>query len=233
MSVSSTVRKSRAYRSPLRQAQAADTRERILQATMHYLERGEIDDLTLRQVADLAGVSAPTIYAHFPTMDDLIRAVFFWLRPRVGMDMPLPPLDQLASVPGTLFPLYAQHGNLIRNLQHKAAWDRQRVADRDARHGAWIAAIGKELPKLDAQQLRRGALAVSAFWTPTVWRWLIEICGFSPQEAQQIAAWGVRALVEALRRDPSGLADQTKSANKKEAACRPDPKQRRKPRKSA
>jgi hypothetical protein len=151
----------------------------------------------------------------------------------MGMDMPLPPLEQLASVPGTLFPLYAQHGNLIRNLQHKAAWDRQRVADRDARHGAWIAAIGKELPKLDAQQLRRGAMAVSAFWTPTVWRWLIEICGFTPQEAQQIAAWGVRALTEALRHDPSGLADQTKSANKKESACQPKPKQRRKPRRSA
>jgi hypothetical protein len=136
----------------------------------------------------------------------------------MGMDMPLPPLEQLASVPGTLFPLYAQHGNLIRNLQHKAAWDRQRVADRDARHGAWIAAIGKELPKLDAQQLRRGAMAVSAFWTPTVWRWLIEICGFTPQEAQQIAAWGVRALVEALRRDPSGLADQTNSARARSKA---------------
>ena len=198
----STPRKPRAYRSPLREAQAADTRERILLAAMQYLESGDIEGLTLRQVAELAGVSAPTVYAHFPTMDDLIRAVFFWLRPRVGMDMPLPPLDQLDSLPGTLFALYAQHSNLIRNLQHKAAWDRQRVADSTARHGAWIAAIGKELPALDAQQLRRGAMAVSAFWTPTVWRWLIEICGFTPQEAQQIASWAVRALVEALQRDP-------------------------------
>jgi AcrR family transcriptional regulator len=232
MSVTSTPRKPRAYRSPLREAQAADTRERILLAAMQYLESGDIEDLTLRQVAELARVSAPTAYAHFPTMDDLIRAVFFWLRPRVGMDMPLPPLDQLASVPGTLFALYAQHSNLIRNLQHKAAWDRQRVADSNARHGAWIAAIGKELPALDAQQQRRGAMAVSAFWTPTVWRWLIEICGFTPQEAQQIAAWAVRALVDALRRDPSALADQATSSNKQEPACQPQPKRRRKSPKS-
>ncbi len=228
MAVTSTARKSRAYRSPLREAQAADTRERILHAAMQYLESGDVDDLTLRQVADLAGVSAPTVYAHFPTMDDLIRAVFFWLRPRVGMNMPLPPLDQLASVPSTLFPLYAKHGNLIRNLQHKVGWDRQRIADRDARHGAWIAAMGKELSGLDAQQLRRGAMAVSAFWTPTVWRWLIEICGFTPQEAQRIAAWSVSALVDALRRDPSALADHTTSPTKQEPACQPTPKRRRK-----
>jgi AcrR family transcriptional regulator len=202
---SSTVRR---YRSPLRQAQAAETRERILIATKSYLDKEDIESLTLRRIAELAGVSAPTVSAHFPTLDDLIQAFFLWLKPRMGMDKPLPPLSDLPSLPAILFPLYDDYGPLLRNLMHKPSWDKQRVADRGSRHGAWIAAISEELPGLSPQQLRRGAMAVSAFWTPTVWRWLIDICGFTPKEAQTIAAWAVRSLVEALKRDPDGLADQ-------------------------
>jgi hypothetical protein len=48
-------------------------------------------------------------------------------------------------------------------------------------------------------------MAIAAFWTPTVWRWLIDTCGFSPAEAQDVAAWAVHALIEELKRDPAGL----------------------------
>ena len=49
-------------------------------------------------------------------------------------------------------------------------------------------------------------MVVSAFWSPTVWRWLMDT-GFAPKEAEQVASWVVDALVDALKRDPSGLAD--------------------------
>ena len=75
---------SRSYQSPLREAQAALTRERILMAAKDYLENKDIETLSLRQIAELSGVSAPTVYAHFPTMDDLVGAFFYWLKPRLG-----------------------------------------------------------------------------------------------------------------------------------------------------
>ena len=53
----------RIYRSPLRQEQAARSRERIFMAAQTYLESHDIETLTLRQVAQLAGVSPPTVYA--------------------------------------------------------------------------------------------------------------------------------------------------------------------------
>ena len=68
----------RTYQSPLRDAQAALTRERILMAAMGYLEKHDIETLTLRHVAELSGVSPPTVYAHFPTMEALVSAFFQW-----------------------------------------------------------------------------------------------------------------------------------------------------------
>ena len=69
----------RTYQSPLREAQAALTRERILMAAKTYLEHRDIETLSLRQLAELAGVSPPTVYTHFATIDDLVAAFFKWL----------------------------------------------------------------------------------------------------------------------------------------------------------
>jgi hypothetical protein len=117
----------------------------------------------------------------------------------------MPPLDEFPSLPAALFPRYEEHGALLRNLMNKPSWDRQRLNDRDARHGAWIAAAGAAVPDLTPEQRRRGALVISAFWTPTVWRWLMDTCCFTPKEAEQVAAWTIRALIGALKSDPAGL----------------------------
>ncbi len=198
----------RSYQSPLREAQAALTRDRILMAAKGYLEKHDIETLTLRHLAELAGVSPPTVYAHFATVDDLVAAFFQWLKPRLGLQRALPPLDGFAELPAALFPAYETYGALLRNLMNRPSWDRQRAADGAARHSRWIDAVGEALPALTPEQRRRGAMVVSAFWTPTVWRWLADTCGFSPTEAEQVAAWAIDALVEKLKSDPTGLADR-------------------------
>ena len=196
----------RTYQSPLREAQAALTRERILMAAKTYLEKHDIETLSLRHLAELADVSPPTVYAHFPTVDDLVAAFFAWLRPRLGLQKPLPPLDDFSELPKALFPNYETYGALLRNLMNKPSWDRQRSADAGQRHGRWIAAVSEALPDLTAEQRRRGAMLVSAFWSPTVWRWLMDTCDFTPKEAEQVAGWAIDALVTALKADASGLA---------------------------
>lgn len=201
------VPSSRAYQSPLREAQSALTRERILMAAKTYLEQHDIETLTLRHLAELAGVSAPTVYAHFATVDDLVTAFFAWLRPRLGLQGPLPPLDEFGGLPEVLFPNYEAYGALLRNLMNRPSWDRQRTADRGQRHASWIAAVGEALPQLTPVQRRRGAKVISAFFTPTVWRWLVDSGEFEPKEAELVATWTINALIEALKRDPSGLAD--------------------------
>lgn len=195
----------RAYQSPLREAQAALTRERILMAAKAYLEKHDIERLTLRRIADLSGVSPPTVYAHFAEMDDLVAAFFSWLKPRLALDQPLPPLAQLPTMPARLFPRYEAYGALLRNLMNKPSWDRQRQNDRGGRLGGWIASMGAELPHLSPDALRRGALAIASCWGPTHWRWLVDTGGFAAKEAEHVAAWSIEALIAGLKRDSAGL----------------------------
>ena len=178
-------------------------------AARDFLERERLENLTLRRVALLTGVSAPTVYAHFPTMDDMVEAFFFWVKPRLKLDQPLPPLGELSRMPERQFPLYEDHGALLRNLMDQPSWDRQRYADRDTRHGAWIKALRPGFPRLSPEQLRLGASAVASCWTPVHWRWLRDVCRFSPEEARRTAAWSINALVEALRKNPAALGQPT------------------------
>lgn len=197
----------RAYHSSLRDAQAAQTRERILMAAREYLETNDLADLTLRKIAELADISAPTVYAHFPTMEALHQAFFFWLKPHIGTDnLAVPGLSDFVDMPHRMFSHYQRQGRLLRNLLNTPAWDRLRADDWQAKQETWTAPIIATLPDLTSEQARRAAIALSAFSTGNVWRWLIDITGCSEAEAAQIAEWATAALVSALERDASGLA---------------------------
>jgi AcrR family transcriptional regulator len=196
----------RPYRSTLRDAQAAQTRERLFLAAKEFLETDDLDKLTLRRLAELADVSAPTVYAHFPTMDDLCRAFFHWLKPHLGTDLALPPLAGFAAMPREMFPRFARQGRLLRNLMNTSAWDRLRADDWRAKQENWARPIKAALPDLTPTQADRAAIALSAFSTPNMWRWLVDITGCSEAEAEQIATWATAALAMSLQRDASGLA---------------------------
>lgn len=198
--------KPRPYHSSLRDAQSAQTRERILMAAKRFLETDDFEKLTLRRIAELADVSAPTVYAHFPTMDDLSRAFFFWLKPHIGTDLALPALAAFGTIPAQVYPRYAAQGRLLRNLMNTPAWDRLRRDDWAAKQDGWTGAIRKSLPGLAPRQAERAALALAAFSTPSVWRWLVDITGCSEAEAELIAQWATEALAASLQRDPAGLA---------------------------
>ena len=74
----------RTYSSPKREAQAAATREQILDATIELLGRG-VASLTIPAVARQAGVSTPTVYRYFPDKEALIDAAADHVRASLGV----------------------------------------------------------------------------------------------------------------------------------------------------
>lgn len=65
----------RRYRSPLREEHAAATRDRLLTSAHALLRTVRPVDLSYNQLAAEAEVSVRTVYRHFPTSDDLFRAL--------------------------------------------------------------------------------------------------------------------------------------------------------------
>ena len=53
----------------------SEVRARILESARHTLREGTMFDLTMQHLATDAGVSRQTIYRHFPTVQDVFRAL--------------------------------------------------------------------------------------------------------------------------------------------------------------
>lgn len=69
---------SRPYVSPRRQAQAATTREAILEAFVEQLAEPGRDTLSPVDAARKVGVSARTVHLYFPNLESQMRAVGEW-----------------------------------------------------------------------------------------------------------------------------------------------------------
>lgn len=94
----------RPYRSALRDRQARETRDRILDALVRVMGRG-VADLSIPAVAREAGVSVRTVYRHFATKRALLAELQPYFARRTGMEAMPPPrsLEELHYGVRTLF----------------------------------------------------------------------------------------------------------------------------------
>jgi len=80
------VTASRPYVSPSRQAQAAATREAILQAFADQLSERSRDTLSPLDAARQAGVSVRTVHLYFPNLESQMRALGEWYDRQLSLD---------------------------------------------------------------------------------------------------------------------------------------------------
>ena len=89
--MSKSVKPQRTYRSERRRQQAAQTRERVLEAACAlFVERG-FDGATIAAIADRAGVAAETVYATFANKRMLLGEL---VRQAVRGEDPSPVVEQ-------------------------------------------------------------------------------------------------------------------------------------------
>jgi AcrR family transcriptional regulator len=104
--LSEPVRARRRYDTRLRRQQAAGTRERIVAAGSELLHGSPIRDwqaLTIRAVAERAGVNERTVYRHFVNERGLRDAVMHRLEEEAGIDLTALRLENVAAVAARIF----------------------------------------------------------------------------------------------------------------------------------
>jgi len=104
--LSAPARARRRYDTTLRRQQAAGTRERIVAVGSALLHRSPIRDwrsLTLRAVAERAGVNERTVYRHFANERALRDAVMHRLEEEAGIDLTGLRLEDVADVAARIF----------------------------------------------------------------------------------------------------------------------------------
>jgi AcrR family transcriptional regulator len=190
----------------LREEHAARTRDRLLEAAVDLLVSDGADELSLREIARRAGVSAPTAYRHFPSKEAVYEALQAHFESRIGDPGVIRNLDDLEAA------LPAIHAGLLASARVTTAYLRARAAHelrdlgRKRRARRLAAAVKASAPPLADEELEAFTAVVHLFASTAVWDLWHETWKLDGARAGRVAAWAVRALLEAVRRNPKAFA---------------------------
>lgn len=202
----------RAYSSPLRESQAEQTRELILQALADQLAEGGLGDFNIPAVARRAGVSVRTIYRYFPTRDVLMAAVGDWIELRlIGVALPAT-ADEIAERAEEAFASFEEHPQLILAQIESELGRTVRGPGRKRRIEAHGAALRNATAHLDPAAARAASAIVSYLAGSLAWKTLREEFELSGRESGVAVAWAIRTLIADLRsRDSRALKLERKA----------------------
>ena len=139
-----------AYHSPLRESQAAATRERIVEACVALMQRGA--DLTYAAVAAGAEVQERTVYRHFPKKEDLEVALWDWIVQRLThADFAARDEEQLVAAMRESFAGFDADASLIQAMLHSPQGLEVRRRQQPMRQAMFRACVDSAAPSAPPQ----------------------------------------------------------------------------------
>lgn len=193
--------KSRPYRSELRQAQAKETRHRILEGVVAVMANG-VEELSIPAVAKEAGVSVATVYRHFGDKASLVAAVGPYVGARIGVDPEALPssIENLEQAIHTLFEGLEQADELIRAALASGTGvevRRETVEWRMRKARQLFSEALPDSPPEEIEHLTRIGLILTTSDSLRLWKDRMEI---TAAEAADEVVWAVRTLMKGMQR---------------------------------
>lgn len=176
-----------------------------MQAAIDVIVDGGADELSLREVARAAGVSAPTAYRHFATKEALLDAMIAFIDQRMHIPTKIDTVEDFIGALPTIHQSFADNRRFMRAYLRARAAD-LRLAGRKNRAQRVANAVNRSLPKLTETEQRALAPLLQVFSSSSVWDLWSEQWGLEGERAGRVAAWAVKALYAELRRDPESFA---------------------------
>ena len=188
----------RRYRAEHREAQAAATRDLLLDTALRLLRHTRPVDLAYARIALEAGVSVRTLYRHFPKSDDLFLALSDRLMASVGVE-PAAPLPDIATAMATVrrsFELLEADPALFRVFF--AVPTRSRAGGAASMERL----LAPYVAHLSADGQRAVAAVIDLMVSPYAWDVLHANWGADADLAYRAITAGIRAILELVLRDP-------------------------------
>jgi AcrR family transcriptional regulator len=190
----------RRYESSVRAAQAAETRQRILEAVVRTTSRG-VTELSIPAVAREAGVSVRTVYRHFATKVELLDGLAGHVFDREELErMPMPagPADLEPAI-RTLFRRLDRVDPMVRAALLSEAGREARRASIPTRLSMIERGLRAASPDLDddaVAHLTRCALILTSSASLQAWK---DYLGLDADAAAAEVAWILRATLAGAR----------------------------------
>jgi AcrR family transcriptional regulator len=187
----------RQYDSTLRQQRAAETRDRIVTAGCELLDASSIRDwrgLTMRAVADRAGVNERTVYRHFTNERGLRDAVMHRLEQRAGIDLDGLRLEGIVDVARRIFTTVASHP-----LERQPPLDPTLEAAGQREREALLRALGPHAAGWTEVDRSVAAAMFNVLWRVAVYEHLAVDWGLGEDDAIAGITWVIGLIEDAVR----------------------------------
>ena len=192
---------SRGYNSPLRQAQADQTRDLILDALTALLADLPSDEISIRDLAGSAGVAERTVYRHFPDRTALHHGLSQRARDVGGVDLDDDAtLDDLAAIMPAVYAGFDEHEGVTRAAVLLNADPRRLASDTKQRTHEWMSVTRRTFPELSELQTTGLTAVTRMLGSSQTWLRFREEFGLSGEESGGIAAWAANAMLAEVRR---------------------------------
>jgi AcrR family transcriptional regulator len=193
----------RPYKSTLRETQAQQTRELILDALVHLLDDRQADEVSTRQLAEQAGVSLRTVYRHFPDRDALLNGVADRLATVMGtriLEASLETVDDLGPMVETMYAANDDFATLVRaEVLFNSDPTRQAQESRN-RTDTTLNLVKATFPELDARDQFHLAALIRTLLAGRNWLQMREGFGLKGTQSGPLVAWALDALLIEVRR---------------------------------
>lgn len=188
------------YESPLREAQKAATRERILKAAHELMADRGLAELSYAAVAKGAGVQERTVYRHFPNKGALLDAIRAWFDSRLGAPPhPTSEADLIKTLPRVFVGLDANE-NFIRAMRVSPIGAESRQRSNKNRQAVFRGATADATRGLSKREAEWLAATAQLLYSSAAWQSMKDHWGYSGEEAGKACAFAIELLFEAARR---------------------------------
>lgn len=185
----------RKYASPLRERQAEQTRNEILDALVALLADRPVDEVTTRELAQAAGVSERTVYRHFPDRRTLVESLttrfinsgdLVPTYPERFEDLGLAAIEIMRA-------LEAHHAEAQAEALLNA--DPRRFSTQTSRHSEQLRSLVEtDMPDLDAGQQRSLAAILRVLISAQTWLRMRAEFGIDGETSGPVLAWVLEAM---------------------------------------
>jgi len=178
------------------------TRGLIMDAAYALLRAASVSALTVRAVAQQAGMSERTVFRYFPSRDALLDAVAAQLLEEMALPEPPATLAALLGAPGALYGAFEARAELTRAVLHTDLVDRVRALQASSRWKAVAALLEEAAPEKSEGERRIAVANICYHLSASSWHYYRFLFGFTLAESvacsetalrQALAELGIRA----------------------------------------
>jgi AcrR family transcriptional regulator len=187
----------RRYDSPVRRERAAETRERIIAAGAAILHDQPVwnwNALTIRGVAERAGVNERTVYRHFAGERELRDAVIARLEAESGVTLDGLELAELRGFTERLLEYVSSFP-----LEPRGPRDPTLVAAHGRQRDALLGAVRGANPRWSACDRTVAAGVLDVLWSVASYERLVADWDLDPKDAVRGVSWAIGLVEEAIR----------------------------------